>query len=79
MSGAAPDPYMLPKEGLIFSCLSWVVVCLATFDPERLLRWLSYNRKSSFGRTSLQIVRLPCALCFIGLTALLVYNLFRRL
>ena len=71
--------FTLDRAGLVFCSFALVISCWAVFDTERFLRLLSYNRRRDFPRSALMVIRVPGTICILGLTWMLLVNLFQRL
>ena len=71
--------YVLDREGLIFVSFALAVSCWAVFDTERYLRLLSLNRQTTFTRFQLMVIRVPGAICALGVAWwILVTLIYKR-
>ena len=67
--------FALDTVGVVFCSLALLAIGWVVFDPIRVLRLLSYNRRSSFPPLAIQTVRLSGAVVLIGICFLLVTTL----
>jgi len=70
--------FALDRTGLIFLSFSLVVACLAVFDTPRFFRLLSFNRKTTFTRLELMVIRVPGAVVILGITWMILLTLLQK-
>jgi len=73
-----PD-FSLDQEGFIFFCLGLLFACWAVFDTQRFIRLLSYNRKKTFTRSQVMVIKVPGIIVILSLAPVILYNLLVKL
>jgi hypothetical protein len=63
---------IVDKPGLVFMSFAFLVTVWAVFDTERVLRLLSYNRKKTFTRFQLLVIKVPGTVAMLGAVFLLL-------
>ena len=55
------------RGGIYFGIVGLLFAAFAIFRTQTLLQWLSYNRRTTFSRLELMVIRAPATLAMIGL------------
>ena len=71
--------FLLDREGLIFFSLCLPLFYWAAFDTERLLRVLSLNRRKSFTRRQVMIIKVPGVFVAFWLSIMILLTLVHKL
>jgi hypothetical protein len=68
----------LDRDSLIFFFISLVIACWAVFDTERFFSVLSLGRKNGLSRWEQMAIKVPGMIVVLGLTFLILFNLFHK-
>ena len=79
MSSELLRGYIVDDRELLFLSFSWLLSCFATFAPYRLLKVLNYGREREYSRVSILMMRVPAAVCVVGVGLWLLLNFTYRL
>jgi hypothetical protein len=72
------DEFNLNRAETIFFLVGIALFSWALFDTERLLRFLSLNRKNTFSPFELLAIRVPSVIVLMGAALLILDSLMRR-
>lgn len=71
--------FALDRDTLVFFCFSLAVACWAVLDTPRFLRLLSYNRRRTFTRFQMMVIRVPGVGVILGIIWLILVTLIVKL
>ncbi len=70
--------FCLDRTDTIFFSFSLAIACWAVFDTQRFFRLLSFNRKKTFTRFELMVIRVPGTVVILGLFWMILATLLRK-